>query len=304
VDIDRPEDSDAVFQTPDPPTYLDRPTESSDVTPLTDPEQGTEAQRRYRDRVDDDYDTGRAGWAEVLPDLRAAWDKHVEKYPDGERTVPRVLPDGSWTDGADRRLTREQNSDAARTCADIRKEGKEIVLPAMQHIEAADPSRRLAGLKHMLKGQDRLKEKIADILFVESRLTARQALAKIPDAVRFTLTYNQQGYAEGVLSDVERLQADGFELVKLKNLWLKEQYKGINSQWRNPATGLRFEVQFHTPESLAAKELTHKAYERLRSTQISQAERDELEAYQRRVNVAITIPAGTADIEEFPKKHG
>ena len=35
--------------------------------------------------------------------------------------------------------------------------------------------------------------------------------------------------------------------MKLKNLWAKEQYKGINSQWRRPETGLRFEVQFHTP---------------------------------------------------------
>ena len=58
------------------------------------------------------------------------------------------------------------------------------------------------------------------------------------------------------------MKSEGFELVKLKNLWAEDQYKGINSQWRRPETGLRFEVQFHTPESLEAKELTHKAYER------------------------------------------
>ena len=74
----------------------------------------------------------------------------------------------------------------------------------------------------------------------------------------------QQRYAEGVLSDVDRIRSEGFELIKLKNLWAEEQYKGINSQWRRPETGLRFEMQFHTPESLEAKELTHKAYERLR----------------------------------------
>ncbi len=84
------------------------------------------------------------------------------------------------------------------------------------------------------------------------------------DAVRFTFTYSPQRYADGVRADVVRLKAEGFELIKLKNLWADEQYKGINSQWRRPETGLRFEVQFHTQESLEAKELTHEAYERIR----------------------------------------
>jgi hypothetical protein len=300
VGIDRPEDSDAVDHRPDRP---DHPTEPSNAA-LADPQQLAGLRRSYRARVDHAYDTARGSWTEVLPDLRGGWEKHVEKYPEGERPVPRTLPDGSWTDGSDRRLTPEQNADASGACADIRKEGREAILPVMRRIEATDPNRHLAGLKHMLKGEDRLKEKIADILFVESGLTVRQALAKVPDAVRFTLTYSQQRYAEGVLSDVERLKSEGFELVRLKNLWSEEQYKGINSQWRNSETGLRFEVQFHTPESLAAKQLTHKAYERLRSSEITQAERDELDGYQRRAYVGSTIPAGSASIKEFPIRNG
>ena len=94
----------------------------------------------------------------------------------------------------------------------------------------------------------------------------------VPDAVRFTLTYSAERYADGVLADVDRLKAEGFELIKLKNLWYGDQYKGINSQWRRPETGMRFEMQFHTPESLEAKELTHKAYERIRGS-ASAAER-------------------------------
>jgi hypothetical protein len=156
----------------------------------------------------------------------------------------------------------------------------------------------------MLKGEDRLKEKAADVLLVESDLTTGQALAKIPDAVRFTLRYSQEYYAEGVISDVQLVKGDGFELIKIKNLWEKEQYKGINTQWRNPDTGLRFEIQFHTPESLEAKELTHDAYERLRSARISKAERAELEAYQKQVNELIATPPGASEIEEFSKKHG
>lgn len=122
----------------------------------------------------------------------------------------------------------------------------------------------------------------------------------MPDAVRFTLTYSAERYAEGVHADVERLKAEGFELIKLKNLWTDDQYKGINSQWRRPETGLRFEMQFHTPESLEAKELTHKAYERLRSTETTQVERDELEDYQQRVNALLCTPPGTLSIKDMP----
>jgi len=174
------------------------------------------------------------------------------------------------------------------------------VLPAMKRVEAADPERHLAGLDNMLKGEDRLKEKIADRLRYQPDLTAKQAAAEVPDAVRFTLAYSETHYTEGVLTDVERLKAEGFELIKLKNLWAKDQYKGINSQWRSPESGVRFEMQFHTPESLEAKELTHKAYERLRSPLTSKAEENELEDYQRRVYALIKPPPNVFEIEDYP----
>jgi hypothetical protein len=246
----------------------------------------------------------RDAWAEALPGLRAEWEKHEREFPERSPSAASSQADGGWFGEGDRRLNPEQNTDASKACEDIRTEGREVIRPAMERVEAADPGRRLAGLEHMLKGEDRLKEKIADVLFVEPNLTAKQAADKVTDAVRFTFTYTRQRYAEGVLFDVERLKSEGFELIKLKNLWEKEQYKGINSQWRRPETGLRFEVQFHTSESLEAKELTHQAYERLRSTQVNQVERDGLEDYQKRVNTQIVTPPGTTEIEEFPRKHG
>jgi hypothetical protein len=246
----------------------------------------------------------RGAWAEAVPRLRAAWEEHERRFPERSRSAPSSEADGGWVGDGDRRLTPEQNTDASKACEDIRAEGREVIRPAMERVEAADPGRRLAGLEHMLKGEDRLKEKIADVLFVEPNLTAKQAADKVTDAVRFTFTYTHQRYAEGVLSDVERLKSEGFELIKLKNLWEKEQYKGINSQWRRPETGLRFEMQFHTPESLEAKEITHQAYERLRGIQVTQVERDELEDYQKCVNTQIVTPAGATKIEEFPRKHG
>ena len=99
---------------------------------------------------------------------------------------------------------------------------------------------------------------------------------------------------------MDRLKEEGFELLKLKNLWSKEQYKGINSQWRTQETDLRFEVQFHTSESRDAKELTHEAYERLRDPVTSKAEETALEAYQRQVNAHIRTPPDVFTIEDYP----
>jgi hypothetical protein len=294
VGIDRPEDGDAPDDTP-------ARRDGRDAGPLSDPSARMAEQTWYRGTVEKLYAAARDAWAEAVPGLRAAWARHEQHYPERTRLAPRTRPDGSWAADGNRELTPEQNAEATKACADTRDEGREIVLPAMRRVEAADPGRWLAGLKNMLKGENRLKEKIADALNARPELTIRQALSIVPDPVRFTFTYSTERYTAGVRADVERLTAEGFELIKLKNLWADDQYKGINSQWRRPETGLRFEMQFHTPESLEAKELTHKAYERIRSSSVTSAERDELEDYQRRVNVLIASPPGVTEINDFPE---
>jgi hypothetical protein len=60
-------------------------------------------------------------------------------------------------------------------------------------------------------------------------------------------------------------------------------------------------VQFHTPESLEAKELTHGAYERIRAL-VTPEERAELERFQSQVNAYLVTPEGTAEIEDYPEK--
>ena len=318
--VDRPDPTDD----PDDPRHH-RPPEDPEprdaASPLPlDPTQRDAVHRDYRalvSRVHAAYQEGRPdgtgataadadrdSWSEALPSLRSAWEEHQDRYPERERATPRTHTDGSWSSGETRRLTPEQNTEATKACADIHDEGERIILPAMRQIEAADPNRHLAGLEHMLKKTDRLKEKIADVLLLESHLSPREALDKVPDAVRYTFTYSPDGYADGVRADIERLKAAGFEEIKLKNLWSGSQYKGINTQWHRPETGLRFEVQFHTPESLQAKELTHRAYERLRrpENETTQVERDELEEFQRGVNVLLDTPAGCEEITDFPER--
>lgn len=270
-----------------------------------DPDAGQDrkviARRLHRLLVDHTYGVASEAWAGAVPALRAAWENHKTRNPERNRAAPRTTPDGAWVAGEHRRLTPEQNAEATKACADLADEGTRDILPALKRVESADPSRRLAGLKHFLKGEDRLKEKIAERLEAKPGRTVRQAISGISDPVRFTFTYSPQRYADGVLADVELIKAEGFELLKLKNLWSNEQYKGINGQWCRRETGLRVEVQFHTHESLAAKELTHEAYERIRSS-ASPAERGELEVFQRQANMFLVTPERAAEIEDYPEK--
>jgi hypothetical protein len=199
VPVDRPDPADD----PDEPGHRRPPDDpgSPDAAPLGPPDPPDRdtilAYRALADRAhaahreskrdgtrDAPADADRDSWAEALPSLRASWGEHENRYPERERVTPLTHMDGSWSSGETRRLTPEQNTEATKACADIHDEGERVVFPAMRQIEAADPNRGLAGVEYMLKKTDRLKEKIADVLLLESHLSPREALDKVPDAVR------------------------------------------------------------------------------------------------------------------------
>jgi len=243
-------------------------------------------------------------WDEAVPALREAWETHQKKWTYPERTEPTVHPDipGAWRGDGGRYLTPDTNAEVTRGCARIREVGETVITPAIRRIEAEDPDRHLVGFEYRLKDPDRLKEKVADDIRYKGR-TPEEALGNVKDAIRFTFVYPEERYSAGVLADCERLQASGFERFDRVNSWPEEQYKGINSRWRESDSGRLFEVQFHTRASFEAKQLTHGAYERLRSPVTSDVEREELEDYQCAVSAKIPIPPGATDIEGYrPEK--
>ncbi len=136
----------------------------------------------------------------------------------------------------------------------------------------------------------------------EKNRSADEAISLIPDTIRFTFQYDQAHYTQGVWADIGRLKGQGYELKKLKNSWSKEEYQGINSQWIDPDTGQRFELQFHTRISFEAKQLTHDAYKGLRSGQIDEFQKMILKAFQRKVSSEVPVPLGATDIPDYPER--
>jgi hypothetical protein len=205
----------------------------------------------------------------------------------------RALDYRGTVEGVDRAYAIDQG------CARVQEIEEKTVTPAMRRIEAEDPSRHLAGLEHRLKGKDRLAEKIEKTVN-ERGHTVGQAFGLVKDAIRYTLCYPDDRYTDGVNADCTRLEHAGFEGVDRENSWTKEQYKGVNSRWRVPENGQLFEVQFHTPASLEAKEITHPAYEKLRIGVPTPAEQRALEDFQKRITAAVPIPPGAAEIPDYP----
>lgn len=272
----------------------------------------------YQAAVEDEYrvaaesrsGASRDSWDADVPELRRAWAEHETRWPLPRRSEAPPPPDnrapdnpdapGAWRGDGGRRLTPEANAEVDRGCQRIREVGENLIVPCLRGIEAEDPDRRLIGFEYRFKGPDRIKEKVASELRAFGGITPTQVLSSVPDPIRFTFCYSEAGYADGTHADVDRLKSQGFEQIKLKNSWTSEQYRGINSQWRHPESGVRFEVQFHTHVSFEAKQLTHGAYERLRNPQTTRLEHRELEEFQRQACARIAVPRGAVEIEDYP----
>jgi hypothetical protein len=230
-------------------------------------------------------------WEVAADRFRWQWTSHCERWPAESRPpVDRSgdLP-GSWRGDGGRYLDAAANADVERRCEGIAEVERDVVSPAMREIEACDPERQLVGFDHRLKGLDRLKDKVAAGIEEMGR-TPQEAMSLVPDAIRYTLTYSDAQYTRGALGDICRLKEYGFELLKLKNYWECDQYKGVNTQWLDSRSGQRFEVQFHTEISFAAKQLGHGAYERLRSNGIGKEEEAELADMQCEMSHQIPVP--------------
>jgi len=242
-------------------------------------------------------------WNEKVTESRWIWAECQRKWPPEERRpVDRSSdPPGSWRGDGDRFLKVADNSRVEAACDLIADREREKITPALRAIESQDPDRHLIGLDDRRKGRDRIKEKVFDKV-EEFGFSLEEAVSNVSDAIRYTFQYREAYYTQGVWRDIERLKGQGFDLHKLKNSWSEEEYQGINSQWIEPDTGQRFEVQFHTRISFEAKQLTHDAYKRLRAHQVDEFEKMILKAFQRKVSADVPTPLGAADIPAYPER--
>ena len=244
-----------------------------------------------------------SNWEQTAELGRSMWAEYKRRWSDTEREPADGSddPPGSWRGDGVRVLKQSDNERIEAEYGRIVDRAEKEIAPALLAIESQDTHRHLVGFEHHVKGLDRLKEKVHDSMKLKHH-SVSEAISLLPDGIRFTFQYEEARYTQGVGADMIRLQERGFKLDLPKNLWSDDQYKGFNSQWVEPVSGQRFEVQFHTRISYEAKQLTHPAYERLRTKEADALEELLLEAFQKKVTAAVPIPPGAIDISDYPER--
>lgn len=128
---------------------------------------------------------------------------------------------------------------------------------------------RLAGFGFRLKATNRISEKIyADVLDGRGLITATSQ--GINDALRYTLELTPAQFSDGVRIALAEARARGHRILDSKNFYLHNYtvarhgatsgYRGFHAVIQEPG-GARYELQFHTAETLRRKEPSHLLYE-------------------------------------------
>ena len=99
------------------------------------------------------------------------------------------------------------------------------------------------------------------------------------DIVRYTDLVESDKFVDDYYKIMDELTKKGYKVQRVKNTFNDDtkSYKGVNTVVESP-TGYKFELQYHTPESMEVKEINHKLYEKSRLDTTLENERARLEA--------------------------
>jgi hypothetical protein len=179
--------------------------------------------------------------------------------------------------------------------------GSSGLTPAIQRLSAHLPFGGLApgSEGNSLKSPERFAAKLTRLIARNPGRTAEELAATISDVVRYAFALDAADYVEGTWLVHRRLKSHGFELEIRRNRWESPEYKGIFTQWRDPAHHLPFEVQFHTTASWAVVQRTYDAYIQITNPATPPAERARLRARQVAAAADAKPPPNWAEIGDF-----
>ena len=163
---------------------------------------------------------------------------------------------------------------------------------------------RLKSAGENANGVCRIADKIASVMAMAEAAGApvsyREAAESIHDIVRYTQLATPDTLVWNYLLTKEKLEEKGYRFVRVKNTWktytLKAPYRGVNVQVESPS-GIIFELQFHTSESLVTKMVEHINYEIRRDPRTSQQEKAKLLKESYRLYDRLAEPDGIEMIQ-------
>lgn len=153
---------------------------------------------------------------------------------------------------------------------------------------------RTEGLQFRFKKPTKIQEKIERKGFTDG-----DPREWIDDALRYTMVFHPADYSAQVQDVLYGLQEAGFGIFDESNSWYRgDPYSDLKYVFVAPS-GLHFELQFHTEESLDLKERTlHRLYEEFRDNSTPLPRRQELFDLMSRYWDDVEIPPGVLNYPE------
>ena len=178
----------------------------------------------------------------------------------------------------------------------LNKQAKEQEQQITKDLEAlqVDNQRYLKGLEHKIKEVDSIERKIlSDIK--EKDISVEQAAERVNDSLRYTMISTEENITSDITECISSLIDKNYKVVKFKNSFGKDRYKGINIALQSP-TGQNFELQFHTEKSFIVKDsVNHLHYEIYRNSASTDNEKELAHQVLVETTKAVDIPSGILD---------
>lgn len=144
----------------------------------------------------------------------------------------------------------------------------------------------MEGLDFRMKSDESLARKVDAEKDTDFGGDATKTAQSMSDVVRYTMTYPEGEYAANVDATIKDMEARGYK-ARVKNYWEKDDpYQGINVALTHPS-GVKVELQFHTPKSVKVKETVHVLLDKFRA---ESNPRTKFGLWDRMVRVSNQIP--------------
>lgn len=170
------------------------------------------------------------------------------------------------------------------------------------------------GLDNRLKfDQSLAKKAVADAQDPQFKGDVSKAAKGIKDGARYTAVFDNDTFAEGYQKVKEALEKMGIKEYRCKNFFTQYrdqdgtgkkkigEQKSIQCVFETEDGG-KFELQFHTPETLAAKDVNHHTYKQKKEPpQGNEAWNDPRSWLMRDTSSVVPDPKGVFDIEEHKR---
>jgi len=198
-----------------------------------------------------------------------------------------------------KRITEAQAGTLARKFVGMAQKA-DVALTGVIEGMAEQVGARMHGLKYRIKDFKSTTRKIIANNVEDGVSYARMAKEDLSDINRYTYILKNESYVDDFYTIVRGIEAEGYELAKIKNYWDGDLYKGMNCNFKT-LDGRKFEIQFNTQTQQYVKDkFSHKWYEEFREISTAPARKDQLEILLTEKWNAVSAPSGAIEIPNFP----